>query len=47
MGSIFDSLEKLLPEYKAQFEKDIAIWHPKIKNLIENYPLIVFLKGTP
>lgn len=47
IGAMFDLLAKMSEEHKNQFEKDKAVWHPKVKNVIESCPFIAFIKGTP
>lgn len=45
IGLVFDSLAKLSEEHKVQFEKNVSIWHPKVKQLLEDSPIILLAKG--
>lgn len=47
LGQIFDTLSRVSEEHKQNFAKEQAIWHPKVKSIIESSPFIAFIKGTP
>lgn len=47
IGTLFDKIENLSTTFREQFEKDKAIWYPKVKSILESCPFLVFIKGTP
>ena len=47
MGVIFDSLAEESEVHRFNFEKEKKVWHPKIKSILNESPVIVFIKGTP
>jgi Grx4 family monothiol glutaredoxin len=47
VGALFEFLGTLSEQHRAQYEKDRAVWHPKVRSVIEGCPIIVFTKGTP
>lgn len=46
-ATIFESLEDQIQLFQANFQKNQAIWHPKIENILQSTPFIIFVKGTP
>ena len=47
VGTIFDALAEQSEASALNFEKEKKIWHPKVKSILEESPVIVFIKGTP
>jgi hypothetical protein len=47
VGIIFDALAEESELHSINFEKDKKIWHPKVKSILTESPVIVFIKGTP
>ena len=47
VGIIFDSLAEESEAHLLNFEQEKKIWHPKVKSILNESPVIVFIKGTP
>ena len=47
VGTIFDSLAEESETHRITFEQERKIWHPKVKSILTESPVIVFIKGTP
>jgi Grx4 family monothiol glutaredoxin len=45
-GIILDGLAIVSEEERVWFEAEKAVWHPKIKSILEQSQVIVFIKGT-
>ena len=46
VGVIFDSLGQDIISFRERFEKDKAVWHPKIKSILSESQVTLFIKGT-
>lgn len=46
VGIIFDSLAEESESFRINFEQQKQIWHPKIKSILNESPVIIFIKGT-
>ena len=47
LSEVFEEMEVVSAQVKDQFEKDRVIWHPKVQQILDSCPVIVFIKGTP
>lgn len=46
VGVIFDALAEEAETHAMNFEQEKKIWHPKIKSILSESPVIIFIKGT-
>jgi hypothetical protein len=47
VGTIFDALAEEAETHLAVYEQEKKVWHPKIKSILSESPVIIFIKGTP
>jgi glutaredoxin-related protein len=46
VGVVFDALNDEILTFRDNFTKDKALWHPKIKSILNESQVVVFIKGT-
>jgi Grx4 family monothiol glutaredoxin len=46
VGLILDALTEEAENHRANFEQERKVWHPKIKSILSESAVIIFIKGT-
>jgi glutaredoxin-related protein len=44
---VLDALAEESENYRVNFEKERRVWFMKVKNIIEESPIVLFMLGTP